>query len=144
MARASFETFYKVWTLGFVSLVVFKTGENHSLRSKVFLSLDTLSLLTLKLTDLRLKGGKILVHIVLTLGCDHISRGWGLGTIACIGNSVKIKIMSSRGQKYLWVCLSICLYVTALFPFSLNTLSVVSLSTFSALSQFSFSTLTAL
>ena len=62
------------------------------------------TLLTLKLTDLRLKGGEILVHIVLTLGCDHISRGWGLGTIACNKNSVKIKIMGSTSQHYLSIC----------------------------------------
>ena len=38
--------------------------------------------LTLELTDLRLEGGEVLIHIILALGSNHVSRSWGLGPIA--------------------------------------------------------------
>ena len=38
--------------------------------------------LTLELTDLSLEGGEVLIHIILALGSNHVSRSWGLGPIA--------------------------------------------------------------
>ena len=93
----------------------------------------TLSVLTLKLTDLRLKGSKVLIHIVLTLGSNHISRGWGLGTIACNNNH---ELNESKIPLGLLVDLSV--YPPQHSPSSHTVL----FSTFSAL-QFSLSILTA-
>ena len=68
--------------------------------------------LTLQLADLSLEGSEVLIHIVLTLGSNHISRGWGLGAIT-YNKICQITCRSTR-QRILGSLLCLC----SLFVFS--------------------------